>query len=117
MNCLSKLNYYIIPNDVVVKLTNVYRNIGNNEFYINSLGSDLSKVVEKTVATDCVYLSKMLNFDITDARLRLLVKGSVPKNKLEKTLLRAKEVLNSIQNSDNSLSLKSNDLLNIVNYL
>lgn len=117
MNCLSKLNYYIIPNDVVVKLTNVYRNIGNNEFYINSLGSDLSKVVEKTVATDCIYLSKMLNFDITDARLRLLVKGSAPKNKLEKTLLRAKEVLNTIQNSDNSLSLKSNDLLNIVNYL
>lgn len=49
MNCLSKLDHYIIPNDIVVSLSKIYRFIGNNEFYINSLGSDLAKVIENTV--------------------------------------------------------------------
>ena len=116
MNCLSKLNYYIIPNDVVVKLTNVYRNIGNNEFYINSLGSDLSRALEKTVAQDTFYLAKLLDFNITDNRLKLLIKGSNAKTNIDSEILRIKEILSSIQESD-TFSLKSNDIYNIASYL
>ena len=82
MNCLSKLDHYIIPNDIVVSLSKIYRFIGNNEFYINSLGNDLSKVIENTVNKDAFYLSKILKLDVSEARTKLIIeKNSSPRNK------------------------------------
>ena len=116
MHCLSKLDHYIIPNDVVVKLGKIYRYVGNNDFYINSLGTDLNKVIDKTIETDAYYLKKILDLDISEARTKLLIyKNSSPRNKQEKTLVNLKETLAYIQNNYNDLSLQSNDLYNLMN--
>ena len=118
MNCISKLDHYIIPNDIVVSLSKIYRFIGNNEFYINSLGSDLSKVIENTVNKDAFYLSKILKLDVSEARTKLIIeKNSSPRNKEEETLYNLKEVLMAIQQKFHLMSLQSNEILNMLNYI
>ena len=118
MYCLSKLDHYIIPNDIVVKLSKVYRFIGNNDFYINSLGNDLNKVVESTVNKDAYYLSKILKLDISEARTKLIIeKNSNPRTKEEETLYNIKEVLMAIQQKFHLMSLQSNEILNMLNYI
>lgn len=118
MNCISKLDHYIIPNDIVVTLSKIYRYIGNNEFYINSLGNDLNKVIEATAEKDTYYLSKILKLDISEARSKLIIeKNSSPRNKEEKTLYNIKEVLMAIQQKFQLLSLQSNEIFNMINYI
>lgn len=118
MNCISKLDHYIIPNDIVVKLSKVYRYIGNNEFYINSLGNDLNKVIEATAEKDSYYLLKILKLDVSEARSKLIIeKNSSPRNKEEKTLYNIKEVLMAIQQKFQLLSLQSNEIFNMLNYI
>ena len=118
MNCISKLDHYIIPNDIVVMLSKIYRFIGNNEFYINTLGSDLNKVIDNTVEKDAYYLAKILKLDISEARSKLIIeKNSSPRNKEEATLYNLKDALSAIQQKFQLLSLQSNEIFNMVNYI
>ena len=118
MNCISKLDHYIIPNDIVVTLSKIYRFIGNNEFYINTLGSDLNKVIDNTVERDAYYLSKILNLDVSEARAKLIIeKNSTPRNKEEATLYNLKDTLSAIQQKFQLLSLQSNEIFNMLNYI
>ena len=116
MNCISKLDHYIIPNDIVVTLSKIYRFIGNNEFYINTLGSDLYRVIDTTVQKDAYFLSKILKLDISEARARLIIeKNSSPRNKEENTLYNLKDTLSAIQQKFQLVSLQSNEISNMVN--
>ena len=118
MNCISKLDHYIIPNDIVVKLSKIYRFIGNNDFYINSLGNDLNKVIDTTVNKDAFYLAKILKLDVSEARTKLIIeKNSSPRTKEEETLFNLKEVLTAIQQKYHLMSLQSNEILNMLNYI
>lgn len=118
MNCISKLDHYIIPNDIVVTLSKIYRFIGNNEFYINTLGSDLNKVIDNTVEKDAYYLAKILKLDISEARAKLIIeKNSTPRNKEETTLYNLKDTLSAIQQKFQLISLQSNEIFNMVNYI
>ena len=118
MNCISKLEHYIIPNDIVVTLSKIYRFIGNNEFYINTLGSDLNKVIDNTVEKDAYYLAKILKLDISEARAKLIIeKNSTPRNKEETTLYNLKDTLSAIQQKFQLISLQSNEIFNMVNYI
>ncbi len=118
MNCLLNIDHYVIPNDIVVKLATIYRYIGNNDFYLNSLGNDINKVIDLTVEKDAYFLSKILDLDISEARAKLIItKNSSPRNKEETTLANIKELLSGIQQKYHTLKLKSNDLYNMINYV
>lgn len=118
MYCLAKLDHYIIPNDVVVMLGKIYRFIGNNDFYIKSLGNDLEKVIEKTIEKDTYYLKKILNLDISEARTKLIIyKNSNPRTKQEQVLKNLKEMITIIQHKYYTMGLQSNDLFNIINMI
>ena len=98
MKCLSNLNNYAVPNDVIVTLSKIYRFIGNNDYYIKSLGNDINKVIELTVEKDAYYLAKILQLELSESRRRLIItKDSSPRTKEEKTLYNIKEILQSIQ--------------------
>ena len=118
MNCLLNVNHYIIPNDIVVQLCKIYRFIGNNDYYIKTLGNDISKVIELTVEKDAYYFSKILKLDISEARSKLIIsKDSSPRNKEETTLYNIKELLIAIQQKYQKQRLQSNDLYNTINYI
>ena len=106
MFCLLNIDHYVIPNDIVVKLSKIYRYIGNNDFYLNSLGSDLSKVIDLTVEKDAYFLAKILKLDISEARAKLIItKDSSPRNKEEMTLSNLKELLSGIQQKYHTLQI------------
>ena len=65
MKCLSKIEHVAIPNDIVVSLSKIYRRIGNNDYYIKSLGNDINKVIELTVEKDAYYLAKILKLELS----------------------------------------------------
>lgn len=118
MKCLSKIEHVAIPNDIVVSLSKIYRRIGNNDYYIKSLGNDINKVIELTVEKDAYYLAKILKLELSESRMRLIItKDSSPRTKEEKTLYNIKEILQSIQQKYQNLRLQSNDLYNIINYV
>ena len=118
MSCLLNIDHYTIPNDIVVSLTKIYKYIGKNDYYLDTIGNDISRVIDQTVEKDTYYLSKVLNLDISEARTRLIInKDSSPRNKDETTLFNVKDILLSIQLKYDNLGYQSNDILNMTNYV
>jgi len=118
MSSVMNIDRFIIPNDVIVTLTSIYKWIGQNRFFIDTVKSDIDRVIDQTIERDCFFFSRILKLEISDARTRLIItKNSNPRNKEEKTLFRSKEMLTTIQKKYKDSRHQSNDLLNLVNYL
>ncbi len=118
MSCIENINRYIVPNDIITLLTKVYKYIGKNEIYKEIAKSDMRKIVEQTIQRDAFFLGKILNLDLTDTRLRLIItKNSNPRNREENVLYNLIEVLTDIQSNFNKYNYRSNDQLNMANYI
>jgi hypothetical protein len=118
MSCIVNINRFIIPNDIISTITNIYKYIGKNDIYEQTVGNDINRIIEQTVGKDCYYIARILSLDISDNRMRLIVtKNSSPRTKDETTLYRIKEVLTMIQMKHQDLTTQSNDLINIANYI
>lgn len=118
MSCIENINRYIVPNDIITLLTKVYKYIGKNEIYEDIVKSHINKVVEQTIQRDAFFLGKIINLSLTDTRLRLIItKNSTPRNKEENILFNIIEMLTDIQLNHNKYDYRSNDLLNMINYI
>lgn len=118
MSCITNINRFIIPNDVISSLTKIYKFIGKNEYYKKSLSNDYNRVIEQTVERDSYFLAKLLELDISDSRMRLIItKDSNPRSVDETTLYNIKETLMMFQKKYQSLTIKSEDLINMINYI
>lgn len=118
MSCIENINRYIVPNDIIKTLMNVYKYIGKNEVFKETAKSNLNKIVEQTVQRDAFFLAKILNLELTDTRLRLIItKNSAPRNREESILFNIIEVLNDIQLYYNKYNIRSNDQYNMINYI
>jgi|SRR5690554_3172223 len=117
MSCIINIDRFIIPNDIITTLTSIYKFIGKNKSFENIVETDLEKIVVQTIERDCYFIAKILELDITDSRMRLIVtKNSNPRTIDETILYRIKEVL-SAWHIDHNQATKSNDLINITNYI
>lgn len=116
MSCIQNINRFLIPNDVIVTLSEIYQFIGKNDEFIELVGNDKERVIGQTVERDSYFLSKILGYDISDMRTRLIItKDSNPRNKDETTLSNLKDMLLNIQKRPMQFNLKSNDILNVTN--
>lgn len=118
MSTVLNINHFIIPNDAIVLLTDIYRWIGQNLMFSETVKSDLERVIDQTVERDCFFLSQILKLNISDARTRLIItKDSNPRTKEETTLFHLKQALQNIQKNYKRIRHQSNDLLDLANYL
>jgi hypothetical protein len=118
MSTVLNINRFIIPNDVVVSLSTVYRWIGKNGFFEETVKTDLNRIVQATVERDAYFLLKILDLNVTDSRARLIItKNSNPRTKDETALFRLKELLLQIQENYREIRHQSNDLLDLANFL
>lgn len=118
MSCVENINRYIVPNDIITLLAKVYKYIGKNEIYEDIVKSHINKVVEQTIQRDAFFLGKILNLSLTETRLRLIItKNSAPRNKEENILFNIIEILTDLQQNHNKYDYRSNDLLNMINYI
>lgn len=116
MSCVLNINRFIIPNDVIVSLTEIYKYIGENEQLRKDVGNDMNCIVSQTVERDAYFLSRILRLDMSDTRVRLIItKNSSPRNKEETTLSNLKDMLSLLQQDPRHLGIQSNDLLNMIN--
>ncbi|MGD9604554.1 MAG: hypothetical protein AB7V00_00180 [Bacilli bacterium] len=116
MSSILNINRFIIPNDVIVTITKLYRWVGQNQNFLDIVKSDIDRIVEQTVERDSYFLAKILELDISDARTRLIItKNSAPRSKEETTLFNIKEMLSLFQQKFPTLNYQSNDVLNLVN--
>lgn len=116
MSCILNINRFIIPNDVIVILTKLYKLVGKNENLTDIVKSDIDRIVEQTVERDSYFLSRILNLEISDARTRLIItKNSSPRTKEETTLFNIKEMLMLLQRKYSTIAYQSNDTLNLIN--
>ncbi len=118
MSCISNINRFIIPNDVIVSLSKIYIHIGKGDIYRKVVGNDRTRIIEQTIERDCYFLAKILKVDLTDVRMRLIItKDSSPRTRDEHFIYNLKETLSTCQHQSKSLSLFGNDLINIINFL
>lgn len=118
MSCIININRFLIPNDIITTLSNIYQYIGKNESYEETLGNDINRIMDQTIERDCYFFAKLLKLDVSDARMRLIItKDSNPRTNSETTLYNLKEILKSFQYNHQELTTQSNDLINVTNYL
>lgn len=108
----------ILPSDVVVQIAKIYQFIGKNESYVQTIESDLERIIMQTIERDTFFLSQLLQLELTDARMRLIItKDSLPRKKEETTVYNLKEMLITLQRKYASTDYSSTSLLNIINYV
>jgi len=118
MSCIENINKIIVPNDVLNTLTSVYKYIGRNEQYEKIANSDYKNILNQTIERDVFFLSKLIELDVSDNRLRLIImKNSQPRNRDEKVLYNIKEVLISFHDNPKKFGLSSTELYNMINYI
>ncbi len=118
MSCIENINRFIIPNDVIALLTQIYKYIGKNDIYKKISMPDMNRIIEQTIEKDSFYLGKIIKLDITDPRLHLLItKNAVAKNREENILLNIKEMISDIQLKGDNYLIQSNNQLNLINYI
>jgi hypothetical protein len=86
MNCIQSIKRNPVPNDVFLKTTKLYYQMGKNDYYV-SLFSDSYEHISKSVAEQDAYSFFKVFFSeykISESRLRtLLLESTVPKNTAE----------------------------------
>ncbi len=118
MSCINNIERLIIPNDVIIQLTKIYKYIGMNKYFSEVFAQDIDVVISQTVERDTFFLSQILQLKLTDTRMRLIItKDSNPRTKEETTVSNIKETLMSIQKNYQHMRYQSNDVLNIINYV
>ena len=118
MSCIINIDRFLIPNDVISTLTSIYKYIGKNEYFSEKVGSDLNRIVDQTIERDAYFIAKIMNLDITNTRMRLIItKNSSPRSNSEIVLYNIKELLTTCQLKFEDMETKSNDLINMVNFI
>ena len=118
MTCVENINKFIVPNDVIASIATIYKYIGKNEIYSEIAKSDADRIYLQTIEKDTYYLSKLVELDVTDARLRLIVmKNSEARNREERVLSNIKDVISTFQRNPKRQNLSSMDLNNIINFI
>lgn len=118
MTCTKNINKFIIPNDVINTLTKIYYHIGKNDTYKEKAGSDYNRIVSQTIERDTYFLSKLVELDISDPRLRLIItKNSEARTRDEKVLHNIKEILTIFMQNPSRQQISASDLNNLINYI
>lgn len=116
MTNFDNLKQYILPSDLLLDMLNIYKLIGKNSIYEESLKKNINSIENATLERDVYFLSLLLNINVTDNRLRLIItKNSTPRNNDERIVKGIKTVLTQIKASVKQYDFNSSDLLSYIN--
>lgn len=112
---IKRINY---RNEEVMKLTKLYQYKGKEFYYHNILKADSAYIAKQTIAKDCFFITKLLNLNITENRLRLLIsKNSQPKTQDERVVANIKKILEISVESAHDFELIPNGVLSLASRL
>lgn len=114
MKCLSNVERATYPIELVMELTKLYQFKGKDFYYEDFLKNHLDGIIRTTVEKDTLALARILKLDVSDNRLKLLIrKDSNPKTKDEIVVKNIKEVFDLIQEKSESIELTTNEFLQL----
>ena len=61
MSCINNIERLIIPNDVIIQLTKIYKYIGMNKYFSEVFAQDIDVVISQTVERDTFFCLKFYN--------------------------------------------------------
>jgi hypothetical protein len=118
MRCLQNISRTIIPNDVIVSYTRLYKSIGNNHFNHQTLESDNTAMIRQTIAKDIQFFSKILDVNISEGRIRSLIyKGVKAKNKNEIFIQNLYSAFTKIHTDTSSFELLPTEIFDMLHFL
>lgn len=118
MKCLSNLSRLNYPADLVFDIGRLYAFKGKDFYYEDILKSELESRIKNTIEKDTIYAAKLLKLDVTDSRLKLIVKNdSEPREKDGKRdefiVANLKNVFRIIQEKGTNLNIDDNEFLHL----
>ena len=112
MECIKNVNNARFTVELVSRLTVLYTYKGKDFYYEEILKNYLKNIISETVENDVKYASILLELNVSDARMRaILKKDSAPKTKDETIVSKLKEVFKLVQEMGTDLELDSNEFL------
>lgn len=119
MDNFGVLSHYSIPSDVLMDMLKTYRLLGMNDEYKKKLDDKIEYLKSDVIEKDTYFISRMLNLEVTDNRLRLLItKDSLPKNKTEEQVVGIKKVIKTIHESTlKKYTYNGSDILDYLNLI
>lgn len=116
MNNYEALTNYMLPSNILNKMLEVYKYIGQNQTFDKELGDSKFYLIEQNIERETFILASILNLNISENRMRLIItKGSNPNNQEEKILVELKEVLRIIQKDALNHTFNGSDILTYLN--
>lgn len=92
MYCLENMQRISYPADLVMDLTRLYRFKGKDFYYEDVFKSDMQTIIKDTIERDTFYAARVLNLQITEARLRTIIrKDLTPKTTMKKFFLTSRK--------------------------
>lgn len=114
MKCLTNMERITLSTDIVMDMIKLYQYKGKDFYYQDILKSDLDYIIKETVEKELFFLSKLLKLNISENRLRLIIKkASEPKTKEEQLLYNLKEILFFLQIKVHDFDLIANEVFSL----
>ena len=114
MGCLDGVNNARFSIELVNSITVLYTYKGKDFYYEEILKNFMRGIVTETIEDDIKYSAILLNLNVTDARLKALIKkDSSPKTKDEEIVSNLKTIFKLIQEMGTDLDLTSNEFLKL----
>ncbi len=118
MSWINRLEMLLLPNDIIIGLTGVYRHQGRQLYHDEIVKGDIKTIIEQTVEKDIYYFNNLLELNVPDSRLRALSRKDITaRNNAEKTILNFKDVIKNIFNNYQTFEFSTNEVQAIHSHL
>lgn len=115
MHCLQNIERINYPKELVYKITKLYTFRGKDFYYEDVFKQHMNAIIKNTINEDTISAGKLLNLNVSEARMKYVVKNdSEPKTKDEQVLRNLKNVFTVIQSKGTDFELTSNEILKLV---
>lgn len=114
MKALNNISRIQIRQETIITLLNLYEYKGKIFYYDELFKNDVNALLVKTLATDVKYIAKILNLDLTEARIDFCSRRDfVPNNKNEQLLFNMKKIVSLIQKNHENFELIPNEIYDL----
>ncbi len=111
MSWINKLDMLILPSDVIIDLTEVYKHQGRQLYHDEIIKGDIKTIIAQTIEKDIYYFDQLLELEVAESRLRALSRKDInPRNNTEKTILNFKDVLKNIFDNYKTFEFSTNEV-------
>jgi len=118
MSWINKLEMLLLPNDVIIGLTEVYKHQGRQLYHDEVVRGDIKTIIDQTVEKDIFYFDQLLELNVPESRLRALSRKNInSRNNAEKTIQNFKDVIKNIFDNYQTFEFSTNEVQAIHSHL